>query len=698
MVVTRREFVKMTSAAATVGVYDISNFESVGKVFGEARTISECGSCATCLLLDGNILYCGANRSLWVFDVSKPLNPRLRGVAKGIGNPRQIAAENGMVYVGARETGVWIIDATNPDAPKVVNRFDSIELATGMDVCGGVLFVGQRQNGVEFVDVRNPLKPAHIRIEKTEESQSVWYRDGWLYSGDWGAGEVTVIDAHDMAQVKTVTRVPLKGYGDGVAVHGNFLYAATGHHLKNPSASREANHGAGHGLEIFDISNPAQPKFISRIGFPKFYSLGNDMWTPRVSGDGKTVFVADTYNGIFAVSVVNPYAPRIIGRVTIAEKKKKPGTNHPGAVVSYVAVGDGVVYVASEEGFGVISSDRAKAVKRVRGKAPKNIDFRMQYPTPKESRFTAWMPKTCGQVRGAVIFGDLCYVACGHAGLAILRERGDGKLTQVGGINAQFIGDVKVKDGKLYVAEGLDGLAVYSLADPTTPKLLQRVTDFGWAVCCAIWVWTPKGKYVVVSNRQDGYLFFDESKGLKWVYTSSGCCPGWDKYLASDVVGEGGRWLAQSTSNTGFKWLDLAGDKPAEALRCNGYNKAGLNDGCIAFSNDRVLRMMNGGYALLNPGEKPVADGVNWDVVRFVNRLHVSGQPVWNGDKCLALTSRIAKWVAMCDVSDERKPKILWEERVPGHPDTAIFWNGNFVVPCGYQGLLICPQSKVLIK
>ena len=117
------------SAAATAAL-ELQVKSATGDLFGEISSVPVCGARATCLLLDGTTPYCGATRALWIFDVSKPLQPRLLGVAKGIGNPRQIAAENGMVYVGARETGVWIIDARNPVHPKVVNRSSSASART----------------------------------------------------------------------------------------------------------------------------------------------------------------------------------------------------------------------------------------------------------------------------------------------------------------------------------------------------------------------------------------------------------------------------------------------------------------------------------------------------------------------------------------------------------------------------------------
>lgn len=132
-----------------------------------------------------------------------------------------------MAYVATRESGFWIVDATDPHRPRIRSRFDCCELATGVDVAGNVAFLGQRQNGVEFIDVSDPDHPAHIAMRKTDESQSVKYRDGYVYSGDWGAGKLTVFDARDMRNIRQVAcgplrlrrrrmaegRLPLRGHG-----------------------------------------------------------------------------------------------------------------------------------------------------------------------------------------------------------------------------------------------------------------------------------------------------------------------------------------------------------------------------------------------------------------------------------------------------------------------------------------------------
>nr|HPM84531.1 hypothetical protein [Candidatus Anammoximicrobium sp.] len=204
-----------------------------GDVFGPPVKVDDAGDQAMALCLEANVLYAGCGQRLVVYDVKEPLKPRKLGSVSGFGAVRQVASQKGMAYVATRESGFWVVDATDPHKPRIRSRFDCCELATGVDVAGNVALLGQRQNGVEFIDVSDPDHPAHIAMRKTDESQSVKYRDGYVYSGDWGAGKLTVLDARDMRNIRQVAHVDLYGFGDGVWLKGRYLYAATGHHAKN---------------------------------------------------------------------------------------------------------------------------------------------------------------------------------------------------------------------------------------------------------------------------------------------------------------------------------------------------------------------------------------------------------------------------------------------------------------------------------
>lgn len=225
-----------------------------------------------------------------------------------MGNVRQLKIMGNVAFLTSRQCGLWSVDISDPSNPKILSHFDTAEMATGLDVADGYAFIGNRVFGVQCVDVSNPKKMKHVSSVVTQESQSVYYRDGIVYSGDWGAGEITAIDFSDPANPKIISKVKLDGYGDGIDVVGDFLYASTGQHKK--SGPKELRHGAGHGLEIFDISDRKIPKIVAG-GVPEIYFGPCDFWTPRVSGN--YCFASDTVNGVFLVDISDKSNPKIIG-------------------------------------------------------------------------------------------------------------------------------------------------------------------------------------------------------------------------------------------------------------------------------------------------------------------------------------------------------------------------------------------------
>ena len=178
------------------------------------------------LSLGGKTLYAIGGGTLYALDVSEPANPRRLGNLDGMDNNRQIAVSDGFAYVVSRETGMRIVDVSDPKNMRLRSLYDSVEFATGIDVVGKTVFLSERIYGVEAVDVSDPDRPRHLAMRKTDESQSNRYRDGYLYSGEWGSGTVTVFDAHDMRAFRAIGKVDLGGFGDGVEIAGRYLYCS----------------------------------------------------------------------------------------------------------------------------------------------------------------------------------------------------------------------------------------------------------------------------------------------------------------------------------------------------------------------------------------------------------------------------------------------------------------------------------------
>ena len=214
-----------------------------GTIFGKAVKVAG-GAAGRCVNIEGNRLYVGGKGTLGVYDLSgDPLRPKLLGEAGGLASARQVALQGGMAYVSARANGIWVVDCRDPAKPFVSGHYPSTANCTGIDVAGDVCFVGGSKSGIEFIDVSRPQTPQLIRCERKElvESQSVAYRDGLLFSGEWGGKCVTIWDARDMKSPTRLACCPLASNGDGVWVDGRWLYASTGFSVqdKKPGAASD---------------------------------------------------------------------------------------------------------------------------------------------------------------------------------------------------------------------------------------------------------------------------------------------------------------------------------------------------------------------------------------------------------------------------------------------------------------------------
>lgn len=633
---------------------------------------------ANALFLDGEILYGGAGSYIYAADVSDPMNPKMLSQVQIYGLVRQITVQDGYLYAACRESGAWVVDVHDPANLKVVTRFDTVELATGIEVAGDVLFLGTRQNGVEFVDVSDPTNPTHIRMEKTHESQSVTYRDGILYSGEWGAHCITVFDAKDMSNVKKLREVKLQGHGDGVWTLGNYLYAATGHHLANDKLSKEEREGNGHGVEILDISNPENPRPISRVGFDNCYVRSNDYWAPRPCSGGDYIMVADTYNGLYVVDSKDKENPRKITRLSFTDWRGNP------AAVTSLAIGKGVAYVSVSNNGGVFALRCPEVYPSDKGKGtpPVNASYRYSYPTSATSHFRAWKPEHQAPVRDVAAHKDIVFAACSYGGLAILKKGGKAGLQQIGSGPKPYAGGVKVCGDLLWVAEGFDGLGCYRIGKGGALEEVARYTDFyrhGPHAAC-IWISIPNEKWVAASTRDGGYYYLDVTQlpEIKCkAYLGTG--PGWDKYLADKADAQG--WFPATRHRVGIVWIDLNEEKMKETVD-KGINTS-LADGVCSFRYNSFLTCSGGRIYIysskyMNTGPKTPEDGKGF-----------YGFPTWDGGRNLALTARLRKEISMVDVPEDYKPLLLWSESTTGYPETPIFWKKKLLVPCGYQGLLI---------
>ena len=673
---------------------------AVAGTFGEAERVAGVDKTAMAVDREGDRLYVAAGKSLTVFDISEPLKPRRLGSADGVDNRRQLVVRDRFAYLVSRETGLRIFDCTDPTAPRVRSRFDSIEFATGIDVAGKVAFLSERINGVECVDISDPDNPAHISIRKTGESQSNRYRDGYLYSGEWGAAEVTVFDARDMRNFREIARLPLNGFGDGLELDGDFLYCSTGHDARHRADwTGDEAVGRGRGLNIFSISDPAHPKAVGRIDFPRFRPRDDDYWTVRVS-DG-VAYCADSHNGLFAVDVKDPAKPRVVDRFCVADPRH---ADWPSAAVSSLAVGEGCLYVTvTPGGLYVVPIEGLKPAARPQGEPPRHPDYRDAYPTDARE-FAVYRPAREGQARTATVHGDIVYAAFGDAGLHVLRVTAEGAFEKLGELPNRKVYDCCFCGEKLVTAEGLDGFAVYRLEGTARFREIARRARLGDHQTVAFWTWAPDDRTVVLTGRYGSKSFFpiDDINGASRLNLGSTCQ--WDKYMADRAIGG---MIANLSAYRGLQWVDLKGGKPTLVTTDLNF-PAGQTCGVCAFGEKFLATYSshhsvkgdsrprtNTAYAFAGPDMKlgPFHDmpevpgwGPNGTSAGFV------GVPRSDG-RFVAMNGRSVRRAALYDFADPASPKLVKAWKLAGNPDLCAFCRGRLLIPAGHQGLLLTRET-----
>ena len=343
--------------------------------------------------IEGDHAYAIGDQMLHVLDITEPGRPHAVGRLDGLGNVRQIVVESGLAYITSREDGLFIVDVTDPTNPELVSRYDTIEFATGICKSGDVLFVACRQYGVELIDVSDRTSPRHLSTTRTGEAQSVIERNGILYVGVWAASEVVAVDVRNPWKPRITSRTPLDGYGDGIDVRGDYLYAATGHHSRQLRAQLGDLDLAKGMEEVLDITDTSLPKSVTRVKFPAMYSMKHDTWGVTIVNEH--AFVCDTHNGVFVLNVREPSRPRFVGHWTPPHEEGEPlpgfvGGLIPGEDHIYVAGGASDLHVLAAPGIATVPIAEEKTVATIPAMRPLETEGRTD-PIARMGRSTAWI-------------------------------------------------------------------------------------------------------------------------------------------------------------------------------------------------------------------------------------------------------------------------------------------------------------------
>lgn len=624
--------------------------------------------------------------TLSVADISQPGNPRIVATLTGLGNLRQIECAGDFAYIAARDDGMYVVDLSVPTKPVLRYHYDTLEKATGMAVAHPIAAVGNRHYGVELIDVSDPDRPRFLGDPiGAKEVQSVDLHHGYLYAGVWASREVITADVRDFRHGKVTHRNALDGYGDGVRVAGDFLFAATGHHAPAftqqhhaPPGPGEVGHGAGHGLEIFSLADPAKPQFLARIKTPNFYRGVPDLWS--VESAKQVAVVADTFNGVFVVDVSAPRTPKFTGHTRLPWLSERKDFD----AVAAVALGDGVIYAA-----GYYSGLYTIACPTVSPAPSRTEGSRLRAPAPaativSEGDVVRYQPE--GQVRAAVLIGEhRAALAAGNGGIHLVEYRPQFRVLSITPTK-EIVYDVAVRGNMLYAAESTAGVSAWEIGRDFKLTLKGRYTAPGIS---AQQIVVPDGHpYALIANHGLYSYRFDildisapEAMRLVLSERSMGM------FSTGNISPrlQAGRYAAVHWHAGGPLWFDLGGEKPVRLTDPEAVRRQFMNGVAIA-PDGRILALHRGGYDVVAMNDPRPLAGMT--PVRLPGGETLAGVPTFAGN-ILLLAAGPQKRVCAVDVADPRAPKPIETIATRGNPSRIVGGNGYMLIPEGRRGLSV---------
>jgi hypothetical protein len=207
-----------------------------------------------------------------------------------MGGGWSVALAGDTVFASAGERGVQVVDATNVAEPELVYHFTAWPAAS-VDVEQGYAYVAAYFSGLHVIDVHNPAEQRHVgEVDTTGDVVGMTVSGRIAYvCNEWHNN----LYLYDIAVPSAPVQVGVINSGKcyRMAVAGRYAYVPVQYD----------------GLRIYDVGNPAQPRFVAQVDTP-----GRAQAVAVTDG---YAYVADAYAGLRVVDVSPPDQAREVGTV-----------------------------------------------------------------------------------------------------------------------------------------------------------------------------------------------------------------------------------------------------------------------------------------------------------------------------------------------------------------------------------------------
>lgn len=656
------------------------------------------GAATTASVSDGRYLYSVCKGVLTVYDITGDSPAAVTTVNK-LGTCHDIALLNNgkALVVTSRENGAYFIDISDPTKPVIASKYATLEMATGLATSGGYTFICSRYFGVEIIDSTDIYNPKYYsQISNFEEMYDCCVDDNYLYIGVWGQKKIQIYDITDLRKPTLANTILLDGNAGGIDIKDSILCVATGYHSRNTSTSvSSTGFGMGNGIEIYDISNAKNPKWLSSCKIDGRYKYtGYDYWKVKISG--KYAVLASTYCGAYIYDISNPTAPIRKEHIPIIIEKSSPNykaytsgsfifnfdtTSYNQAPLISIATsenklffGDPITGIYQKTLLGAQSEKEAPY--SFTGSDPVQIDL------PEIEGYTSSIYNCDSSVYVAREYNNLIYVGCG-TGIRVLSS--DLELLSEYKTNCAVKDMAITRDGKyLYTAECDDGVCVYSInnenivklgaTDTSTAKYDFAVTSLSlsanekYILCQA--GFSRMGVVVNISNKSNPVLTTHTAGGTMYY-----------RNLCSGIIG--GKYNASADSGKITIYSEGTSSLVKDIQLTNSVSSE--VNGLTAYG-DNIIYIYSNGYIYFNP----LTEESNLKTLKVnkINGVMLKGKPVANNG-IMVVSNCPTGELTIVDISNIDSPRLITNIKLNNASlDVASISHSSILIPMRNNGLI----------
>lgn len=520
-----------------------------------------------------------------------------------------------------------------PDISKNVELVGSIGGNQGtVRVAGSAAFVAD-DDYMTILDVSDPTDPrtlSRIRFGNRVSDIQIAQKVAVVEVKKEGLG---VVDISDLAKPKLADFVRSDYQWTGFTLHDSMLYFAND------------------ALEIYDLSNPSDPKFLGQTE-----GLGR---TSGVSVYGTTAYVFTW--------------------------------GHRGAFVNIVDIADPAK--PQEEWFGKLDEARPFSIRGTTAYTAGDVSLDAYDLTDPLS------PQLLGQAEVSIdphslaLSGSLAFLACTQEGLVTVDVSDSSHPRKVSALRpfpGCYSTGVAASGKEVYLADGVSGLWIFDASNPTSPTLEGRYDVPGRD--------RGEGALRVALSGSVATVLEEtfEQETLHWLKTIDISDPTVPKLMGAistkaniaDIVSSG--TLVYALKNNSF-----SEDKTQGLLVFDVSNprKPFLRGSLDVAARDTLISLsVNGSQiGLHGKHENWIVDASHPDTLRYAGRGHEPVLPTENATTtgALSVVRTEQHGIEIRDTSDPRNPRLLGWFRCPGPQADFKWYHGLLYLVDGEYGLLI---------